>query len=490
MKRLSFESLNDSMQFQQLCAELLRLEGCKNIRGLGTGADQGSDIIVEVPITSPFGVDLQCFIVQCKWYKSNNSVGQDEVIANFEYLDLHDATGLLFITSSQFSGTAITKMNAIDKSTRNPYHIKFWDGYELTRRLRKHPELITRFWYPQENLQNQDLEQMPVYDEQAFLAEFARSLPEFASITVDTFPITSDNEQFVEHLKQYAEEFAKHPPVITIVEGGTGTGKTGYSWSLLNQKLSEGYRVAELQPFDFSMSFVDFALHGHDHFLVMLKFFREVDFLLVDNIERSGLFLDKSDTQIRAAQSLVTLIQERVAANRPTLLSMTAVEQIPGETIRNYLQHLKAHHLVVYTGNVSLRPSMRRDVLEVPVAHEEKNVQEVFTQETFIIAEICSLLYKFNNIETQLGRVVDILQTPEDEDESKRQRWKEISGDYQSRSGEMLEQLQDAKDRLGEIMDFVLSYYPDKMVKTARHYSELSSLNYLTLKSEGTGSKT
>ena len=147
MKRLPFEDLRSPMEFQQLCVDVLKAEGFKNIRGIGTGPDQGQDALIEVPITSPFGVELQRFVVQCKWYALDNSVGQKEVVADYEYLDLHDAVGLFFITSSRYSGTAVTKMNSIDKSRHHPYQIKFWDGYELTRRLQKHPELITRYWY-------------------------------------------------------------------------------------------------------------------------------------------------------------------------------------------------------------------------------------------------------------------------------------------------------------------------------------------------------
>ena len=48
-----FQALADSMHFQKLCLELLIAEGCKNVYGLGSGADQGSDIFAEIPFESP-----------------------------------------------------------------------------------------------------------------------------------------------------------------------------------------------------------------------------------------------------------------------------------------------------------------------------------------------------------------------------------------------------------------------------------------------------
>src|SRR5262245_35049857 len=106
MDRLPFENLKDPIKFQQLCAEPLRAEGCKNVRGLGTGADQGNDFMFDLPIESILVSELKPFIAQSKLYNIKNSVGENEVSDAISYIDTHNATGILIITSSQFTGTA------------------------------------------------------------------------------------------------------------------------------------------------------------------------------------------------------------------------------------------------------------------------------------------------------------------------------------------------------------------------------------------------
>ncbi len=151
MIRLPFENLKDSMRFQQLCAELLQAEGCKNVRGLGTGTDQGNDFMFDLPFESPLGSELKPFIAQCKWYGSKNSVKQNEVSDSASYIDTHNASGMLIITSSQFTGTSITKIEAINRSPSNSYRIAYWNGTDLTKRLRKYPEIINKYFYSTEN---------------------------------------------------------------------------------------------------------------------------------------------------------------------------------------------------------------------------------------------------------------------------------------------------------------------------------------------------
>ncbi len=147
MNKLNFKELKNYMAFQELCADILIMEGCKNVRGLGKGTDQGADLIFDLPISSALGVSTKTYIAQCKWYDDKNTVGQNEIGDVIGYLDLHNASGLLFITSSSFSGTAKTKMENVDKSSKHPFDVKYWNGFELTKKLVKYPQLISSYWY-------------------------------------------------------------------------------------------------------------------------------------------------------------------------------------------------------------------------------------------------------------------------------------------------------------------------------------------------------
>src|SRR5687768_8292847 len=74
-----FGELGSPLTFQRFCGDLLLEEGCCNMRGPGTGADQGADLLVDVPAETPLGRELVPYVIQCKWYASNRTVGADEL---------------------------------------------------------------------------------------------------------------------------------------------------------------------------------------------------------------------------------------------------------------------------------------------------------------------------------------------------------------------------------------------------------------------------
>lgn len=253
IERLEFERLRDFMEFQKLCLDLLQAEGCKNVIGLGKGPDQGSDITIDVPITSPIGYHLKKFIVQCKWYKPEKSVGENEIGNIVDYLSLHNADGLLMITSSQFTGTALNKYRAVNNSNRYPYEVVLWDCHELTKRLRKFPEIISNYFYskqpPSDNAQHSFRQKR--YNEDDFLKRYG-SPKVYKDYTINSFPITESNRDYVEELRLFASEFEETPPPITLIDGALGSGKSGYAWSLLNRAAQKGTKVAGIGSLDYT----------------------------------------------------------------------------------------------------------------------------------------------------------------------------------------------------------------------------------------------
>ncbi len=280
MKKLPFENLKDSMQFQQLCAELLDAEGCKNIRGMGTGPDQGNDFMFDLPIESPLGSEIKPFIAQCKWYGIRNSVNENEVSDSASYIDTHNASGILILTSSQFTGTAITKIEAINRSPRNSYQIAYWNGIDLTRRLRKYPEIINQFFYPARN--DGINEQLPDYNEAKFLSEFDL-YPSEKNLSVENFPKIPGNGKFVKNLKQFAKTYLNNPSTIVLLDGGIGTGKTGYGFDLLNLMNQQGLKTAYVKHNDYKDRYFRYQFNEDDSFLLFTRFCQEVDVLFFDD---------------------------------------------------------------------------------------------------------------------------------------------------------------------------------------------------------------
>ena len=467
MNRLPFENLKDSMQFQQLCAELLQAEGCKNVRGLGRGADQGNDFMFNLPVESPLGSELKPFIAQCKWYGIKNSVNENEVSDSVSYIDTHNAVGMLIITSSQFTGTAITKIEAINRSPRNSYQIVHWNGIDLTKRLRKYPEIINKFFYvtPSEEVG----EQLPEYDEGTFLSLF--SLHSFEkNFTADEFPEIPGNEVFVQKMRKFAKEYLTNPPKVVLVSGVIGAGKTGYGFDLLNSKAQQGLKIAYLRHSDYKDRYFQYRFNEDDSFLPFLQFCQEVDVLFLDDFGMS--LTDKSGSLIELAESYIKLVQERIGSEKLTLIAIPSDIKY-GKTIKNYIEYVKGKFPMIWVGDKSIRPYLRRE-----------NNTESSQQESIVSTENSNagyflgkdwLIEKYNLVEKIIDHAIKTLLRLEEQDYALRERLLEEYGDDESREDEILSELQLAKRRLNEYKNYVsllnfdaLFFHSDGQIETIK----------------------
>lgn len=447
MNRLPFENLKDSMQFQQLCAELLQAEGCKNVRGMGTGADQGNDFMFDLPVESPLSNELKPFIAQCKWYGIKNSVNESEVSNSSSYIDTHSATGMLIITSSQFTGTAITKIEATNRSPRNSYQVNHWNGIELTKRLRKYPEIINKFFYSTVN--SKVNEQLPEYDEEKFLSDFGLHSLE-RKLAVDDFPEIPGNEAFVQKMRDFAKEYLANPPKVVLLSGVIGAGKTGYGFDLLNIKDQQGLKIAYLRHGDYKDRYFSYRFNEDDSFLPFLRFCQEVDVLFVDDF---GMFMtDKSESLIEMAESYVNLVQERIRNGKLTIVVIPSDTRY-GKTIRNYLEYLKRKFPTVWVGDKSIRPYLgwtndTKSKQKESIANVEKNNAGYILGKDWLIE-------KYDLIEEDIDQVIKTLLRPEEQDSAFRRRLFEEYGDDESREDEILGELQLVKRRISEYKNYI-----------------------------------
>jgi len=392
MIRLPFEKLESFERFQSLCVDLLKLEGLKNVFAGGKGPDQGVDLFADIPFESVLGISYHRYIIQCKFKKEKNNVSEKDVGDIISYLDLHNAKGLLFITSSYFSGTSISKMEAINKSNSHPFNITFWDSEELSRRIRKYPSLINTYWYTNKN----NSFELPNVDIKDYLKQYEVS-PRFVDYSIDSFPVTKYNSEYIQQIKIFAKDYFLIPSLLSVVDGAIFSGKTGFSCSLINEFKSSGNEVALIDDFSFNETYFDFILLGDNHYLSFYNFISNVEYLVFDEFGKN--LSDDTDLHRSAISELKRLIDERTSKKLKTII-ITSVEYELCSEISNYIKYLSKKYAYIYLGNFSV--------------NKDKKIERYVTHDAPVYLGQGWLLQKYDGVLFNLNNILEIIETPDE----------------------------------------------------------------------------
>jgi len=435
MSKLNFKELKNSMAFQELCAEILKMEGCENVRGLGKGADQGVDLIFELPISSALGISTKTYIAQCKWYDQNNSVGEKEIGDVIGYSDMHNANGLLFITSSSFSGTAITKMEKIDKSKAHPYEVKYWNGFELTKKLIKYPHLISSYWYFTNDIQKKIKKDfIPKFNKSELLEKY-KAPPRFQNISIDTFPEADYNTKFVKYMKDYVNKFTNKSSLVTLIDGAIGAGKTGYGWSLISELKNKGISAIGFNcATEFNHKFIDYKLYNNNNYLILYKIMEDIDCLFLDEF---GLFLDeKSETRKDAINTLIQIVNNRIKNQKVTIITRCLSDEMP-VSLKNFFEYIRNTFAYICVGDQSI--SIPAGTITENEYKKNKSKQNDSIQQAFLGKSW--LLEKYDVILDDIKYCIDILQTPDEIYKERQKRFKERFGIDSNKDNDVIETL-------------------------------------------------
>lgn len=145
-------------EFETLVCDLLEAEGFFNIdKAGGSGGDMGLDILAEETRTSLTGrVSSFRWMIQVKHYATKNSpsglkasnrnVGHKEISDIIGFLSEHSADGFLVITDTGLTASAVKKISSIHNDRQRREEAHFWDSRILSNRLRKHPDIVKRYF--------------------------------------------------------------------------------------------------------------------------------------------------------------------------------------------------------------------------------------------------------------------------------------------------------------------------------------------------------
>jgi hypothetical protein len=132
-------------RFEELCKELLWLDGFKNVTLNAKGADGGCDLTADKSFPIAHGREHAIsWLVQCKHTSKDGALSADvvkEILYNFETQDEHQ--GLIIITNTKLSAGAIKRIGDLVKYRHRP--VFHWDITDIEEFLDKHPFLIDKF---------------------------------------------------------------------------------------------------------------------------------------------------------------------------------------------------------------------------------------------------------------------------------------------------------------------------------------------------------
>lgn len=414
------DNLKGARQFECLCRDLLLAEGALNLRGAGQGSDQGADLVGDILVQSPLHSEMVPFLVQCKWYRSGKSVGKGVLAEGLSSLDLHGAHALLIITTSSFSGTAISHAKAISNSLSSPRLIIMWDAEEVLRRLRRQPMVVATYLDPEAGSPEKPEEHGRAERQDSIERYLSRAVPEgYSAWSVATFPAEHIDETLRSKLEVLEDRFSETPPISLVIKGGVYSGKTGLAWSLLKRAQTTGRSILALNESDFRMAYFRDEFHGTCLVPQIIRELRCADIVFFEGV--GGVLKDRSPFQLRAAALLKDLIYHRVSQGRPVIVESRDAQ---ARELGDYVEHLAS------SGELAVMPSTSvGGVLES--LKDSARLETATSSPTEGVRYLGRswLLEKYDKIKRRLDSLRATLLTPEAEHASGEELLHELSGD-------------------------------------------------------------
>lgn len=131
--------------FEELCKELLYLDGFKNVTLHAKGPDGGVDLTAERSYPIAHGQEHRItWLVQCKHVSTQRSLSSDKIKQIlFDFETRSDCQGLIIVTNVKLSGPAVKRIKDLMQSRhRIIFH---WDITDIEHFVASHPYLSDKF---------------------------------------------------------------------------------------------------------------------------------------------------------------------------------------------------------------------------------------------------------------------------------------------------------------------------------------------------------
>ncbi len=357
--------------------------------------------MLDLPRESPLGLELTPFVVQCKWVTS--ALGQAAISGTVSYLSLHRAQGLLIISTGGFSGTAVTKANAISQDTTNPYTVILWDSTTLHAKLDRHPWIATHYWHrnSQEYSGGVDVDKFPAFSRASILQRLQRD-PVYADTSTDWYRKTpSYPPTQLQAVADLIDRYRTAPPVVLVITGAIGSGKTSLAHILLTEV--GACPDACMSYHMYNELYYYYARDRGRALPLLLGALLDLDFLIIDDF---GYRLPNGTSNSPPAKLLIDLVRKRANEGRPTIVISAGAQMVP-DSIQEFTRWATRYYHSIHLGD----HSWRKGAKPPEVDEEDKRRYTGFMSRGW-------LSEKMTAIEESAERAIDLLTKPDEQIEA------------------------------------------------------------------------
>lgn len=142
---IDFSEILDYERFEDLCENLLSMEGLTT-RRLGRGPGQlGKDIIATERITGPLSsIENRIWLVECKFTESCRSISENEVQNVRDRVEAQGAYGYMLFTNCRLRVNLERTLNGLKSSAKIGVHI--WTSDKIAGKVILHSDIFRSFF--------------------------------------------------------------------------------------------------------------------------------------------------------------------------------------------------------------------------------------------------------------------------------------------------------------------------------------------------------
>jgi hypothetical protein len=142
---IDFKEIENYERFEDLCERMLSMEGLIT-RRLGRGPGQhGKDVVATEELSGPLSkIERRAWLVECKFTKSDGSIGEENVQNVRDRIDAQRAYGFMLFTNARLKVNLEKTLNGLNKAGN--VGIRIWTAEKIAEKVILNTDLFRSFF--------------------------------------------------------------------------------------------------------------------------------------------------------------------------------------------------------------------------------------------------------------------------------------------------------------------------------------------------------